>query len=366
MRENKEIEEEEGSDEPLPQGMIQPFDPTKIQIQTKQDTMQNLINRMRNHEIDLNTDFQRYADLWSDAKMSRLIESILIRFPLPAFYFDATNDDYWQIVDGLQRLSTIKKFVIEDSLKLEYLEYLGGEKDVLNKKCSELPRQYQRRIDECPVTLFLIQPGTPADVKYNVFKRINTGGLVLNNQEIRNAMAKKRERDFLENLSNYETMKKIFSKNLYKRMKIQELILRFIAFYMLNYTNSVPYISLFLDEAMKELKKKKDDELRDIENIFVRAINFCFDIFGDSAFEKKAARKNASLFEIWMVSVSKLTDDYNKILVDRKKIVIAKLKELVKDDREFSDSISVSTQKREHFRIRYERINNLIKEVLNA
>jgi len=363
----QEIETEEGNDEPLPQGMVQPFDTTKITILTKQDSMQNLINRLKNDEIDLNTDFQRHADLWSDAKMSLLIESILIRFPLPAFYFDATKDESWQVVDGLQRLSTIKKFVVDNKLKLKSLEYLGNEKDVLEKTYSELPRSYQRRIDECPVTLFLIQPGTPTDVKYNVFKRINTGGLVLNSQEIRNAMAKKRERDFLEKLSEYGSMKKIFNEKLYKRMRVQELVLRFIAFYTLNYEkDSISYISLFLNKAMEELKKKNDGELNEIEKVFMKTIDYCYSIFGNSAFEKKSSKKNSALFEVWMVILSKLTDSDNDILVVKKKAVISKLNKLIENDKEFSDSISVSTQKKENYKIRYERIKNLIKEVLNA
>ncbi|MEA1969475.1 MAG: DUF262 domain-containing protein [Thermodesulfobacteriota bacterium] len=72
--------------------------------------MRNIIERLKLDEIDMNTDFQRHADLWTSAKMSRLIESILIRFPLPAFYFDVSDDDNWLIVDGLQRLSSIRKF----------------------------------------------------------------------------------------------------------------------------------------------------------------------------------------------------------------------------------------------------------------
>ena len=370
MKEDKEIEEEEedeeGNEDLLLQGTIQPFDPTKIQIITKQDTMQNIINRLKNNEIDLNTDFQRNLDLWPDAKKSLLIESILIRFPLPAFYFDASNDENWLIVDGLQRLFTIKKFVVDDKLELKNLEYLGNEEDVKGKKCSDLPRHYRRRIDECPVTLFLIQPGTPIDVKYNVFKRINTGGLVLNSQEIRNAMAKKRERDFLENLSRANHMEKIFGKKLYKRMRVQEFVLRFIAFYMLDYMSNTPNLRFFLDKAMEELKKKKNEELEELKNIFERAINFCYNIFGDSAFEKKSANKNSSLFEIWTVSVSKLTDSENTILVDKKSLVIEKLNELIEKDKEFSDSISVSTQKRGHFKTRYYRINKLVKEVLDA
>ncbi len=88
-----------------------PFNPAQINITPKQDSLRNLIERLKNDEIDMNTDFQRNADLWGGRQMSRLIESIMIRFPLPAFYFDASDDDKWLIVDGLQRLSSIKNLL---------------------------------------------------------------------------------------------------------------------------------------------------------------------------------------------------------------------------------------------------------------
>lgn len=97
-------EEAEEFDEPV---MQDPFNPAEINIVPKQDTLRNLIERLRHEEIDMATDFQRHAELWDHQKMSRLIESILIRFPLPAFYFDASNEDKWLVVDGLQRLSSI-------------------------------------------------------------------------------------------------------------------------------------------------------------------------------------------------------------------------------------------------------------------
>ena len=118
-------------DEPL---MEDPFNPNEINITSKPDTLRNLIERLKHDEIDLNTEFQRHAELWDNAKMSRLIESILIRFPLPAFYFDATDEENWLVVDGLQRLSSIKKFIVDKKLKLHGLEYL---KEIGRASCRE-------------------------------------------------------------------------------------------------------------------------------------------------------------------------------------------------------------------------------------
>ncbi len=380
MNEANRPELENGEDIPIPGQtgetcdpvMVKPFDPTKIQIQPKQDVLRNLIDRLNNNEIDMNTDFQRHADLWTSSKMSRLIESILIRFPLPAFYFDATNDDKWLIVDGLQRLSSIRKFVVEKDqqkiLRLNDLEYL---KDFNGKTYDDLPRQYQRRIDECPITLFQIMPGTPDEVKYSVFRRINTGGLVLNSQEIRNALANPRVREYLQNLSEDENLVRTMGDQS-KRMLDQELVLRFIAFFTQDYFKSSKNIAEFMDESMDALKYFSEPELKELEKSFRRSISLCYQIFGEDAFEKRTGevnergkRKNTTLFEVWTVSLARITESQSALLVDKKQLVIEKLQAITKPDQDFYRAITYATQKREHVRIRTDSIAKIIQEVIN-
>lgn len=344
------------------------FDAASINIQPKADSLRNLIERLKHDEIDMNTDFQRHADLWNNAQMSRLIESILIRFPLPPFYFDATNDSKWLVIDGLQRLSAIRKFVIDGKLRLTKMEYL---KELNGKSFKELDRQFIRRIDEYPVSLYLILPGTATEVKYSIFRRINTGGLILNHQEIRNAMATPRERQFLNELTQNEDLRTTIGDQS-KRMADQELVLRFLAFYTQDYSKYHKNIAAFIDDTMEKLKVSTPEALDQLKIDFERAISYCHQLFGERAFEKKTdndarrIRKNASLFETLMVCIARLPEQYAQILVAKKEMFSNQLLDLTINDQLFNNSISFATQKPDHVRFRHQRVKQLIDEVCHA
>ncbi|MDY0375085.1 MAG: DUF262 domain-containing protein [Desulfobacterium sp.] len=358
-------EEVDGEIEPL---MQEPFNPAEINIISKPDILRNIIERLNHDEIDMNTDFQRHAELWNNQKMSRLIESILIRFPLPAFYFDASDDDRWLIVDGLQRLSAIKKFVIDQKLRLHGLEYL---KEFVGKKYDDLPRTYKRRIDECAVTLFLIQPGTPEAVKYSIFRRINTGGLVLNDQEIRNAMAKPAVRKYLGALVADDFLIKTIGDQS-RRMVDQEMVLRYLAFRFMKYEDSKKNIASFLDGMIDKLEKSSESELNEYSESFRLAIRRCWEIFKDRAFEKSAdgnhaerRRKNSTLFEVWMNALGRISKEEMKTLYDNRERLIQAHLDMMATDNDYFRSITYSTQKKDHYRTRRDKVQKLIEEILN-
>ncbi|MTI13073.1 DUF262 domain-containing protein [Sansalvadorimonas verongulae] len=367
--EEEQFESESEESDTNPDDQMQPFNPSKIDIAVSPVSMDSLIERMEHGEIELNTDFQRRADLWSPNKMSRLIESILIRLPLPAFYFDASDEDKWLVVDGLQRLSAIRRFVIdkERPLRLHGLEFLS--KELKGKTYDDLPRVYKRRLKECQVTTYQIRPTTPTEVKYSIFQRINTGGLTLNNQEIRHAMAKPRERDFLKKCAeNHHLIMTMGDQS--RRMSDQEHVLRFFAFFQHDFQTSKKNITTFLDDMLEEIKQKTDAELAAMKGWFDTAIERCNRLLGDDAFLKildgsqKQKRKSSTLFEVWSVCLGRCEPEEFAKLESSKGVVKARNRELLKKDTEFFNAITYSTQKVENVRIRHDRVKKLLDQVL--
>jgi hypothetical protein len=343
------------------------YDPEKINILTREPTIEQLLRRINEEALDLAPDFQRQANIWKPDIKSRLIESILIRIPLPAFYVDATDEDNWLVVDGLQRLSALKDFV-NDKLMLTGLEYL---KDVEGKTYAQLERRYQRRIEETQVTVYLIQKGTPPEVKYNIFKRINTGGTRLSNQELRHALNPGKSTKFLAKLAKDKEFMQVVKLNesKKKRMDDREFVLGFLAYALTSYKDYQDgNRDSFLSQALFKVNQLTEEELDSIENNFNKAMIAAREIFGENAFRKisKSNKRkypvNKALFEVWSVNLSHLTDDEIKILKNKRQILINKFINYVDNDKEFLSSISQAANKVEY---RFEIVEKIIRELLS-
>lgn len=345
----------------------EPFDPKKVDVSITTPNLSALITRLKHEEIDLMPDFQRSGDLWSKQAQSRLIESILIRLPIPAFYFDAIDDDRWQVVDGLQRLSAINNFVLKKTLKLTNLEFLTE-----YEGCSydELPRPLTRRIDEFQTSVYLIKPGTPLEMKYSLFNRINTGGLKLTPQEIRHAMSQSANSGavskFLSRIVENEIFIKVVGRK-NNRMVQQELVLRhmaFVIFTLEEYRSSLPK---FLDTAMITLSELSESQLIELESRFLISMELADEIFGEDAFRKSLVdgKKlvNKPLFEALSVSLAKLEYDEQEQLLLNKDQFLDEFRDLLLDD-EFNETISRSTSSSTHVHERFTRIEQFIREFI--
>ncbi|MDX2302910.1 MAG: DUF262 domain-containing protein [Microscillaceae bacterium] len=348
------------------------FEPQDVKITNEPRSLDSIINRIKYSNIDLNPDFQRNAELWSRKIMSRLIESILLRLPLPVFYFDASDDDKWLVVDGLQRLATLQKFVIyADQSSEEYsdrliLDGLKVLKEYNNKDFNELPGSMKRRLNEFQVTVYLIQPGTPEEVKYSIFHRINTGGLKLNPQEIRNALNQKGEAPkYLKDLADSEIFKKVVNINP-KRMKNREIVLRFLAFQVLNADDYKGNISIFLDKAMKKINQTNEQELKGLEDKYIKSLKINDKLFGEHSFSKSISRGkiqfNTALYEVWTFYLTQLNIEEGEKIIQLKTSIIDEFISLL-NQKDFDDSISGAFTDTRNVETRFQKIYKLLKDL---
>ena len=363
-------------------GLQKPFDPKKINVTSAFVSMYNIVTRLKANRIDMAPDFQRNAGIWSRKAKTRLIESLLIRLPLPAFYFDTTDDNKWVVIDGLQRLTTVKEFVVENKWPLlaEDLEFLSDQCG--NKYYKDLTIDLQGNLEESQVMICKILAGTPSRLKFDIFRRINTGGQPLNSQEIRHALNPGIINRFLKELVEFPEFKKA-SCNAFDsaRMIDRECVLRFLAFYENDpqqYLN--PDFDRFLNDYMEGFNKRcnqtteeveKGDKMDNVRNAFSQSMKLAVAIFGNDAFRKRYEEHdgrhplNKALFEAWAVNLANVTPEEGEILIKRSKEVKSKFIELMKKP-EFDSAITQGTASINRVRCRFKEIAKLIKEVIHA
>ncbi|MGI9249995.1 MAG: DUF262 domain-containing protein [Pseudohongiellaceae bacterium] len=359
----------DGSDTSNDVPIDEPYDSTIVRVETKNTQMSTMIKRIKNNEINLTPDFQRLGGIWPKVAKSRLIESMLIKIPLPAFYMDASDEDNWLVVDGLQRLSTIKEFVVDNKLELSQLEFLTKYN---GHKFNELPRNFQRRIEETDIVLYLIQPGTPARVKFDIFRRINTGGESLSSQEIRHALNQGPVTKYLHDLADSEEFDEATDGGVSpKRMDDRECVLRFLAFTLFNpddYNNDS--FDRFLNEAMAALNQEEKAELKRYESLFKQSMTCAIKIFDRNAFRKSYPGisyrypVNKALFEAWSVNLGKLDVTEQRELVARSENLKQKFAEMMLQDKEFETSVSQGTGSIRRVKYRFSQIARIIVETL--
>ncbi|HIT41631.1 MAG TPA: DUF262 domain-containing protein [Candidatus Caccovicinus merdipullorum] len=346
------------------------LDSSKIAILPKTLSVESIIKKIQYEEINLDTDFQRKRSLWSDSVKSQLIESLMIQLPIPPMYFDGHDPNRWQVIDGLQRLCTLKEFLIDKKWKLKDLEYLP---DYNNCSMEDLPRIYQRRIEEGQMAFYLILPETPEDVKYSLFKRINTPGLTLEPQEIRHALYQGKATRLLQELAENDTFVKATDGDISsKRMQDREIVLRYLA---LRYLGVEVYkegnVDNYLNKAMKFINDQTDEFIDECKKTYFSALECMFSVFGKYAFRRISKIRpsdkkpfNTALFESWMNGVSLLNGKEQERLIKNKE----QLKELYIEELDKKSSFynDIGSGKYRSLIRRNETIKKMIQEVLDA
>lgn len=356
--------------------IAEPFNPDDIDVGTRSMTIDLLLSRIRSKAIDLEPDFQRRRGIWTERQQSRLIESLLLRIPLPTLYAAEDEEEDWAIVDGIQRLTTITRFIDpeaidETPLRLTGMEYLG---EAFNGKLfDELPARLKRRLRETELVVHVIRHGTPQEVKFNIFARINTGGMPLSAQELRHALIPGKAREYLGRLAGLEAFKEATTYSIRdERMADREMVLRFLAFSMTRPEEFRAYdFDRFLGDAMRQINRLDGANLESLEHGFVRAMNSAREIFGQDAFRKRYRDTdgrfpiNKALFETVAVSLANLSESEREQCIFHRDEVRRRMMEAMQD-REFDSAISQGTGDIGKVRKRFETVSKIFKDVASV
>lgn len=341
-----------------------PYSADNIRITPMMYSIYQIFHWIEEGILILQPEYQRNF-VWDNQRKSLLIESLMLRIPIPAFYFQEDYDGNKMVIDGLQRLSTIHAFM-KDEFRLENVQY---RKEFEGCVYSELPKKYKIRIQETQLSVNVLDSKCNELVKFDVFRRVNTGGIPLNAQEIRNIMATNEVRALLLSMSASEEFKQATRGRVKDiRMGAQELCLRYILFcfkydWKQKECNDLQSMATMMDLVLTLLNKRKADDLAVLLLMFKESMKKCYALLGEYAFSKESSRHiiNKPLFICWSVVLT-----YRKIdlkLLESKRGEAIRLQYKYFGEGEYYNAITYSTTTRKNIRLQFEAVERILEEL---
>lgn len=331
-----------------------------------------LYTRFEAGDLVLDPLFQR-RKVWEDSRSSRLIESLILEVPLPVFYLAEGNDGKEEVIDGQQRLTAFFRFMHNDySLKgLKALSKLNG------KFFKDLDKPTQKLIREGSVRTILFKKESDDNLRFEIFERLNTGAVPLNQQELRNCVYRGPYNQLLISLAaDKDYLWLMGLEGPEKRMKDVEYVLRFAAFHHATYLKYKPPMARFLNEDMRKFQKASDQEQEELRSAFKTAVTLVRSLMGQHAFRRfyrgtdkdrggywEPKQFNASLYDILMWSFA--GKDKNQVMANLDAIREA-LIVLMTEDQSFIDAIELSTSSAKMVNKRFDAWRQALDAILNT
>ncbi len=288
------------------------------------------VSMYEREELDIHPEFQRFYR-WSDAQKAGLIESILLGIPLPPIFVSQREDGVWDVVDGLQRLSTIFQFmgILKDAngglveplvlIGTKYLPSLegvvwGGDDEAEN----DMPKELRLIVKRSKIGASIVLKESDESAKYDLFQRLNTGGSELSPQEVRNCLMVMINKDFYEWIRKFRENTDFKETTALSDRPIEEaydteLALRFLVFGTIGVSElkSIGDIGVFLTERMTEVAAAKDFAAKPASDLFNNTFSIINGALEDDAFKRFNSAKGRheggfllSLFEVVALGVA--------------------------------------------------------------
>lgn len=351
----------EGVEPPTPGGWGDyPID--ELAIRDEPRTAVDVVRRIEKGRFVLDPDFQREF-VWDEKKQSRLIESILMRIPLPVFYVAEDAEGRLIVVDGRQRVTTLKRF-INGELKLD----LEDRKDLHGKKFDELEARLQNRVEDCQLRFYIIDHKVPERARLDIFERVN-GGEVLTRQQMRNAIYNGSATKFLKEEADTQLFREATGDSLdAKKMQDREFVNRFCSFSLLPLDTYKGDMDDWLARGLRKLEKLPDADKQALRAKLQLGLKNNLTVFAKHSFrkhrepEQRRSIINASIFDVMMSELSKR--DEASVAAKADALRAAFIQRM--DDKEFERAVTYGPNTPKEVRKRFEIAAAMMKEVFHA
>ncbi|MDM8552893.1 DUF262 domain-containing protein [Desulfobacterales bacterium HSG2] len=340
-------------------------------IRQEYRTVSEVVKRIKRERFILNPDFQKdFA--WSVKKQSKLIESCLMRIPLPVLYVAEAEDGRIIVVDGLQRLTTFMRY-LNDEFSLSKLgdgkEDAPRDNPLIGKKFSELPLNLQERVEDTQLILYVLDYKAPHRSKLNIFERVNSGE-PLARQQMRNCLFSGPATKWLRKAAESKPFLTATGKSLNKKtMRDREAINRFCAFSLLGVEQYKGDMEDFLAKCLEKMNQTSDKDIKTLTHTFRQSMESNYLLFEKHAFRKSLAAKdtaaaryviNMALFDVCSVIFSRLDPS----VVEQKGKKISEVIISLLNENDFNDSITYATNASKQVVKRFEMMEQAIREVV--
>ena len=358
LREEQALEELEGiGDDAGDPGSDYPLD--RVLIRNENRTVHDVLRRIRQGQYVMNPDFQRDF-IWNESQQSKLIESVLMRIPLPVLYLAEDQDGKMIVVDGLQRLSTFRRFVDGD-LRLR----LGQQSELTGKSFGDLAARLKNRIEDCNLTLYVIDSQVPERARLDIFERVNSG-VPLTRQQMRNSLYNGPATWLLREQTETELFLNATGGSLRRdTMRDREFVNRFCAFQMFPLNQYRGEMDEFLADALIQMNRMNAQELAELSLQFQTGLKNNHIVFGRHAFRKRQRGQehrsviNASLWDVMVTGLSRIDTEAVEACADDLQEGFYRLME----DDDFIAAITYGTNATRRVNDRFRMAQTMLEEV---
>jgi hypothetical protein len=331
-------------------------------IRSESRTVHDILRRIEKGSFVMDPDFQRDF-IWPEDKQSKLVESVLMRIPLPVFYLAEDDEGRMVVVDGLQRLSTFQRFVNND-LRLK----LSDSSELHKKRFSELSPKLQNRVEDCNLLLYVIDAKVPERARLDIFERVN-GGIPLTRQQMRNCLFMGPATLFLKEEATTDLFLRATGYSLNtETMRDREFVNRFCAFQLLSLDKYRGDMDEFLAQALRRMNNLEPGGLQQLSSGLRKSLANNLTVFGKHAFRKHSEGQdsrsvlNASLWDVMSTGLS----HYPEHIVESRADDVRKAFYLLTENNDFMDAITYGTNDMRKVKYRFAATAEMFREVFDA